>query len=254
MQRQIRALQSMFPFFLEAKVWGQRHYRLARKLPFEPEFHVLEGLAVGDGEVLIDAGANRGQSIDAIGMFQPTTPIHAFEPNPLLADRLDVMFRGSTTLNLHRFGLGNAESEQPLFVPYYHGFMYDGLASFDRTEAAGWLSPKTVAGFDPEKLELRETTCSIRRLDDFGLDVAFLKLDVQGFEKQLLEGGAATLAAHKPLILMECSPAAEEYLAGLGWVQSSWDQGRLRSGVRGKVNNIFHHPARPDRVAHLKFW
>lgn len=254
MQRQIRALQSMFPFLLEAKAWGQRHYRLARKRPFEPDFQALDGLAIGDGEVVVDAGANRGQSIDAIGMFLPETPIHAFEPNPLLAERLAVMFGASKTLHLHRFGLGTTDSDQPLFVPYYQGFMYDGLASFDRGEAEGWLSAETVAGFDSRKLELRETTCSIRRLDDFGLKVAFLKLDVQGFEKNLLEGGATTLEASKPLILMECSPAAETWLAERGWIQSSWEAGRMRRGVRGATNNLFHHPDRPDRVAHLSFW
>jgi FkbM family methyltransferase len=253
MERQIRALQSRFPALLETKAWAQRRYRLARKRPFEPEFHALDGMPVGVDEVIVDAGANRGQSIDAIGMFQPDTMIHAFEPNPLLAERLAVMFEGKKSLTLHRFGLGDADSDQPLFVPYYHGFMYDGLASFDRAEASSWLSADTVAGYDPSRLELRETTCSIRKLDDFGLKVAFLKLDVQGFEKHLLQGGAATLLASRPLILMERSLAAEAYLQELGWQHASWRDGVLHPGVHGGTNNLWHHPDRPDRVAHLKF-
>ena len=69
LRRYVRAFQSYFPALLEAKAWAQRRYRLTCKRPFEPDFEVLEGFSVGPREVLIDAGANRGQSIDAIKMF-----------------------------------------------------------------------------------------------------------------------------------------------------------------------------------------
>ena len=252
MRRFVRAFQSYFPALLEAKAWAQRRYRLTCKRPFEPDFEVLEGFLVRPSEVLIDAGANRGQSIDAIKMFLPNIMLHAFEPNPLLAQRLVRQFSTSHALTLHQFGLGDMDTTGTLYVPFYRGFMYDGLASFDRNEASGWLSNETLAGFDPLHLKLRETTCSVRRLDDFGFSVAFLKLDVQGFERPLLEGGKATLEASKPLILMERSPDAEAYLTGLGWQHAAWSQNVLRRGSHGHTNSIWFHPARPDRVAHLK--
>ena len=62
----------------------------------------------------------------------------------------------------------------------------------------------------PESLYQKEEPASIRRLDGiFGDyckagDKAFLKIDTQGFEKHVLEGARAILAA-VPLIQLECS-------------------------------------------------
>lgn len=246
----IRALQSRFPWLLEVKAGSQRMARRLLRRPFEPEFALLGRIELGSG-VILDIGANRGQSIDAIRLFQPLARIEAFEPNGLLADQLARRHAGDRALQLNRFGLGDAPARAPLYVPYYCGFMYDGLASFDRAEAAGWIGPQSMAWFDPRRLDVREVTCEVRVLDDLSLEPAFVKMDVQGFERQVLEGGAHTLRRHKPLILMENSPGAEGWLAHEGWIGCAWRGDRLEAGARGDNNSVFYHVERRDQVAHL---
>ncbi len=246
----IRALQSRFPWLLDAKAASQRTVRRLLRRPFEPEFALLGRIELGPG-VILDVGANRGQSIDAIRLFQPHARIEAFEPNGDLADQLSRRLAGDRSLQLNRFGLGNAPVRAPLHVPYYCGFMYDGLASFDRGEAASWIGPHSMAWFDARRLDIREVTCEVRVLDDLSLEPAFVKMDVQGFERQVLEGGARTLRRHKPPILMENSPDAESWLAREGWIGCAWRGDRLVAGARGNNNSIFYHVERRDQVAHL---
>ena len=246
----IRALQSRFPWLLEAKAATQRTVRRVLRQPFEPEFRLLGRIELGAG-VILDIGANRGQSIDAIRLFQPTARIEAFEPNGFLADQLARRHASDRALQLNRFGLGDVPARAPLHVPYYCGFMYDGLASFDRAEAAGWIGPHSMAWFDARRLETREVVCEVRMLDELSLEPSFVKMDVQGFEPHVLEGGARTLRRHKPLILMENSPGAEGWLAREGWIGCAWRGDRLEAGARGDNNSIYYHIERRDQVAHL---
>lgn len=246
----IRAVQSRFPWLLEAKAAGQRAARRLLRRPFEPEFALLGRIELGSG-VILDIGANRGQSIDAIRLFQPSVRIEAFEPNGFLADQLARRHASDRALQLNRFGLGDAPTRAVLHVPYYCGFMYDGLASFDRSEAASWIGPHSMAWFDARRLETREVLCEVKVLDDLSLEPSFVKMDVQGFERQVLVGGAQTLRRHKPLILMENSPDAEGWLAREGWIGCAWRGDRLVAGARGDNNTVFHHVERRDQVAHL---
>ncbi|RWD13572.1 MAG: FkbM family methyltransferase, partial [Mesorhizobium sp.] len=48
-----------------------------------------------------------------------------------------------------------------------------------------------------------------RMLDSFGLaGIDFLKIDVEGFEKPILEGGEQTIRRERPVIIIEQKPTA----------------------------------------------
>lgn len=248
--RQLRTLQTHFPALVEAKFWLQRTYRAARRRPFEPEFALLKYVDVGSDRHIVDIGANRGQSIDAVRLYHPRARIVAFEANPELAQRLVRRFGRATNVTINAFGLADAIGRFPLHVPFYRGWMFDGLASLDRESAAGWLNEKRIAGFRRELLEIREVTCEVKRLDDQGLAPVFLKIDVQGAEAAVLRGGAETLRKYHPILLIEVDGEPPELLAELGYREFALRNGRLRP-VTGpadrRSNNIFLTP-RLDRT------
>jgi len=72
--------------------------------------------------------------------------------------------------------------------------MFDGLASFDREAAAGWL-PRFLPGFDAAKQEIRTVTCTVLPLDALALAPCFIKIDVQGLELRVLRG---SMSNHTP--------------------------------------------------------
>lgn len=246
-----RDLQSRFGSLLDLKADTQRKLRDWRKKPFEPEFEILQHLDFA-GRCAIDVGANRGQSLQAIRLFQPTCTIHAFEPNQILADRLIARYQSDEEVNLHKVGLGNAPAELDLYVPYYRKFMYDGLASFDEAEASDWLNKDTVWRFDEKLLRVEKLRCPISTLDDQRLSPAFMKVDVQGFEKAVFEGGRKTVQTHKPLILMETNTEATEDLKVHGWRPASYEGGQLLLDQVGGTNTFFLHELSAEHQALIK--
>jgi hypothetical protein len=103
--------------------------------------------------------------------------------------------------------LGETAGEAALNVLSYEG----GLNSLDPDVAIG----KTV---------LDQYIVPVEVLDDRGLtDVDLLKIDVEGFEIAVLRGAAATIAASRPVILIEVwddlarREAVRALLAGMGY-------------------------------------
>ncbi|WP_019961111.1 FkbM family methyltransferase [Woodsholea maritima] len=243
--RHIRALQSRFPALANAKADLQRAVRQTLKIPFERDFAILPQLTLPAASDIVDIGANRGQSIDAIRLFNTHAPLHSFEPDPTLFAALERRHRNTPGLHLHNVGLGEAARDIPLFTPTYRGYVYDGLASFSREEASTWLNAETLANFDPQALAIRETVCEIRTLDSFNLAPSFIKIDVQGFEAQALLGGEATLKTHKPYILLENNPKADEVLLGWGWTRTRITPALdLEPGAWGDLNTLYIAPQR----------
>lgn len=243
--RVIRDVQSRFGFALNAKAQLQRTVRKIRKKPFEAEFHLLSKFAA-NGRCILDIGANRGQSIDAIRMFHKDTEIHAFEPNGLLSKALSARYAKDPSLTVHNKGLGADTLEAQLYIPFYRNFMYDGLASFSKAEAEGWLNAETLWNFKPKLLTLEEELCSIVQLDMLALDPCFVKIDVQGFEKAVLKGGEKTLQSSEPVILLENNPEADQHLIDLGWTKFGLLEGKLQENSIGDNNTVYLKKSNPQ--------
>lgn len=237
----MRAIQSQFPALLPLKVSIQRSIRKILRRPSEPEFRILDGMSVPPQSVLLDVGGNRGQSIDAIRLYQPHARIISFEPNLELAAMLSNRCALDPKLEIKPFGLSDRSSETELFVPYYNSFMYDGLASIDKERAHGWISSRTMARFDPSSLVIKTMPCRTETLDHLNLQVFFIKADVQGFERHLLVGGETTLKMHEPIVMLEASDgdAADELLTSWGWERAAYKNRALQVGEFGYPNTIY---------------
>jgi FkbM family methyltransferase len=204
LKKLIRTVQSEFPFVSQAKESFYYHYRKLLSVPHERDFNALKFIPEQLPGCYIDAGANHGQSIESIKAVKPKARVFAFEPNRPLANRLQARYQSRADITILPFGLAEEKEQQrTLFVPVYKGYIYDGLASFDRDSAANWLSPNTLYWFSPDKLKLDESVCVTRRLDDQELQPIFIKIDVQGYEYQVVKGGLTTILRHEPILLIE---------------------------------------------------
>ncbi len=234
----IRDLQSRFGYLLEAKYAVQRFVRKLRKAPFEFEFEILKYLNP-NGRSAVDVGANRGQSIDSVRLYHKKAQIFSFEPNEGLFDKLVARFKNDKNLTLHNMGLGKDELSAELFVPYYRKFMYDGLASFSEDRATSWLNAETVWKFNPKLLNVERQTCRIDVLDKFSLTPFFLKVHVQGFELEVLQGGKETIRTHRPVILIAKNEAADHWLRGEGWRGFAFINNKLVE-TSDEVENLYN--------------
>lgn len=173
------------------------------KKTHERDFYALKQFNPSSSQVLIDIGSNRGEAIlSSILMSDLDIKIIGFEPNPIIFKKLEKKFKNYKNIHLYENGLANEENNYPLFIPFYKKWMFDGLASFKLEEARDWLKDRLWL-YDEKKQSIKEVICKIKRLDDFKLKPYFIKIDVQGFEQEVLEGGEETIKTYQPIILIE---------------------------------------------------
>jgi FkbM family methyltransferase len=152
----------------------------------EPELAVLAKLTRRGGTA-VDVGANQG--FFAYALSDLADRVVAFEPNPDYALFARVMLRGRA--EVYRLALADRPGRVAFRVPIDH----DGTV----LHLAGSLKGTHVQ-FPRE----RAYQVEVRTLDSFRLtDVRFIKVDVEGSEREVLDGGAATIARDRPALLLE---------------------------------------------------
>lgn len=227
MKQLLRDLQTHFAVLQDTRVNAERFLRRQIGSVHDHDWRAFALLTIGDGDIL-DVGANRGQSIDSFRAVGRTNPIIAFEPNLRLAAKLSREYATDGTVRIAPVALSDQPGTQTLFVPHYRNWIFDGLASMDRTEAMTWLTPERIHRFNPALLTCEELTITAQTLDSFGLRPAIIKLDTQGTEGQAVRGGLQTIAATQPVILLEsATPEIVEMLQPLGYRPHIFKDGAL---------------------------
>jgi FkbM family methyltransferase len=235
----VRTALVYVPPLANAKAWAQYKAQRVMRKPFEVEFSALADL-LEPGCLCLDVGANRGQSIDALKMLPFPVRIVAFEPQPERYRRLIKRFWKDFDVTVLPFGASDGPSNTQIFVPYYRGYCFDGLASLQREGVDEWLR-SSIYRFDENKVEVKAFPCQTVRLDDLELGtVAFLKLDVQGSEHAALLGALDTLRRDKPRLMIETpSPEVLALLEPLGYQRYTYVDGRMQRSDDWALNAFF---------------
>ena len=184
-------------------------------LPFEAgELRVFSTL-LSPGNVFLDVGANCGMySIIANNRLGPGGRIFAFEPNPTVRELLTANLRKrdqGPAITILSTAIGNSVGEVTFSCS--DDSAYSGLGHTGRSEVAATIrvASSTLDHFVREQ--------ALPRVD-------VMKVDVEGFEAEVLSGGSALLSApNAPAIMIE---VADENLAGRGSSESAV-LGQLRS-------------------------
>lgn len=146
---------------------------------------------------VLDIGANVGQFAVASAKLFPDARVHSFEPVPECAAELQENVGSLGNVEVHPFALGDSE----------------GNVSFHVNAHSHSSSPLPLAEAHheafPEARQERTIEVSVSTLDQVfeGVDLerpVLLKLDVQGYEAQVLQGGEETLK-RADYVVMEVS-------------------------------------------------
>ena len=175
----------------------------------------------------VDVGANIGNH--CLYFSRRFDKVLAFEPNPLAVDLLRWNLRANSIRNVTVHAVGLAE--QPSTAT---------MSIVDRNLGASHLDAQPTV--DSPGCEHVQVT--LARGDDLLLAeevVDLIKIDVEGFELDVLRGLHSTLERHRPIVLAEALPSridpttgttgVADLLAGLGYVpfEMLW---RRRSRVK----------------------
>jgi FkbM family methyltransferase len=237
----LETLQVHFPPLSRLHRFAQQTYLRARRRPFDHDFECLGRIDFAPDEVMVDIGANRGQSIDAMRLYHPGQSIVAFEPNPGLAAKLRTRFEDDHKLVIHNVGLGDAAGEFTLYVPCYNRLDFDSEGALTFGEHQWNPIRESIIGFDESRLSYKKVRCQVWELDRFKLKARFIKIDTTGFELKVLLGAIETIEAHRPVLLIaNTSPGGIiELLGPMGYGEFHFE-GRLRQG-QGSRNTLYIH-------------
>lgn len=249
----IRNWQTFFPFLHDFRFDLQFALRKIRQKAHDPDFEVLRYIEVPSKMDILDVGANRGEALQSILMCLKINDhqIYSFEPNTIIFKSLSKRFAKRKSVNLRNYGLGEIPGFFELYIPFYRKWMFDGLASFVKEEAEGWLAT-FLWNFKPEAQRLEKMVCKVETLDSQDLNPFFIKLDVQGFEQQVLNGGKKTLENSKPVLLIEALKVdTQKFLEDLGYQFFRYENQKLVKG-NGWINTFCIPNERMESFHHLK--
>lgn len=196
-----RTAQVHIPFLRGLGKAGESGVRRLLRAPHDADFKGLRRIARPPKALCLDVGANRGAAARSIRALWPDARVVCFEPLGPLAEQLGR--RSGLAVEVHALALSDQSGTFDLYAPVYNGLLFDGLASLDRDAARSWLGPDTVYGFRPDRLQLRRIPCRTETLDAFGYAPFLIKIDVQGRELAVIQGGLRTILDHRPVILAE---------------------------------------------------
>lgn len=163
---------------------------LSSDFPFDVEAKLLRSLNVRPS--MLDIGSNTGFYSAIMEDIIGPENLYLFEPLPHLNKFLRRRFKGSKVLNL---ALSDRQGTELITMPYINGQRLDTRASLNCHTEEGQTGS-------------RQIEVKLRRLDDVAEDVGwsqigFIKIDVEGHELEVINGGLETIRQFKPLILVE---------------------------------------------------
>ena len=141
----------------------------------------------------VDAGAHRGDLLAEIVRVAPQGTHFAFEPLPAFAAQIRERF---PQVHVHEVALWNCEE----------------TASFAHVLSEPALSSLRLD--DVSRGNVEQLAVPTGRLDDLipdDLPIALVKVDVEGAERQVLEGATATIDRSRPVVYFEHHHAAHAF-------------------------------------------
>lgn len=168
-------------------IFTQQHYSYCLDL-------VNKNIEYLKDKVIIDIGSNIGLFAKAIAETISYKEIHVFEPAKEYLNESKKILNPYFNITFNNYGLGEEETTLTLYK--------------STNENIGW---NTVYKKDPLQSDnffdgMNTETIKIVRLDDYYKNINsldFIKIDVEGYERQVLEGAWNLIEKFKPYILVE---------------------------------------------------
>lgn len=148
---------------------------------------------LAEGDTFIVVGANIGfLTLSAAALVGPQGRVFSFEPNPALAKRLNatITANGIQTIEVHSCALGAEKGERQLKLCEHHGQSH---VTHPSEQADDLISTATV------RLKRADTFLNSEIISQR----LVAKIDVEGFEMDVLEGMGALLNTQDAALLIE---------------------------------------------------
>jgi FkbM family methyltransferase len=191
------------PFF--SWVIFKNIHRLEFLFPHEQDYFGMKNIFSENfkGDFL-DIGGNYGQSTVSFRKLGfKKNKIFIFEPNEYLYSNLKRVKKKYKNTFIYNFGLSNKSETKTLYTPIRKGRTYLALSSFSKSSQDNQIKlqfPEYIKEFFHTKQK-----CKLKIYDNLNLDIdpKFIKIDVEGYEENVIFGLKKTIKKKKPVLLIE---------------------------------------------------
>ncbi len=183
-------------FFSESYLLKKRIIRAINK-NYEKELEIIEKFADKTKDA-IDIGVYRG--VYSFKLAQNFRKVHAFEPNSLLFPYLKKNLNKIVqNLQLYNIALSDTEGTADLNLPIRSNSLFkDNIEELFKLGSATIHIDNTFKDFKSIKVQKN-------KLDNMNLgdNIGFIKIDVEGHEQSVIDGGLETIKKNMPVMLIE---------------------------------------------------
>lgn len=195
------------------------------------------------GREIIDIGANNGSfAVDFAHLVGDKGKVYAFEPQRLIYYQLcgNVFMNGLDNVYTFNFALGNVCDTIYMEKSNYYD---SGNVNFGNIKVDKINQP---LDFSSRLLKADKEWIMQLTLDSFAFnDIAFIKIDVQGYELNVIKGAEKTIAEHRPYLFVEfeddllqeagtSEKELQEKIESLGYVVKRFQEGVPYQTTSGK--------------------
>ena len=228
--------------------------QLARQSVHDPDFQAFARYPFfrRHARVVMDVGANRGQSIASFLATLPDVEIHTFEANPAFHGVLEAVAANCAgRIHVYPFGLGKEDASVDLYLPKTGELAFPEEASTRRDYfELPWVKQKFE---DRGGLSLDVIVVDVKRGDGCALRPDIVKIDVEGAEADVLAGLQDTIAASRPVLLVENADwhTVTAFLSHRGYQPYRFieaDDGTLVPFFGETTNTFYIHQSRAAEV------
>jgi len=144
----------------------------------------------------IDVGGNIG--LHTVRFAKIFAQVHSFEPTDVNFECLQKNTENLPGVSLHKLGLGDEPSTATIQLPA------------DANNCGNF----SIVDFADNTEQTVNETIEIQTLDSFELEPDLIKIDVQGFDYNVLVGAVKTIARSRPVIIIESETKKSRNIIG----------------------------------------
>lgn len=163
------------------------YYSICLELVLENSNHLKNA-------VIIDVGSNIGIFAKCIAETLPYNHIHLFEPSKEYLEESKKILEKFSNITFNNCGLSDVNNELILYKSKDDNIGWNTLYEKDPLQDKSFLNRMNIE------------SVKVVKLDDYYKDIEkidFIKIDVEGYERNVLEGSWGLIEKFKPYILVE---------------------------------------------------
>ena len=180
----------------------------------------------------IDVGVYRG--VYSYEMSKYSKLVHAFEPNPILFDNIEKNLKKIIkNINFHNCALSDKNDLVTLKIPIRN-------KDYNKKNYEEYFQMGKASIHNKNKIDQFESfNIQSKKLDSFNFSnkISFIKIDVEGHEKEVIKGSENTIRNNKPILLVEIEEKYTQqkithtinYINSLGYSSFYFFNNELRS-------------------------